>query len=251
MKCVYKIINTVDNKCYIGSTKDFKERVKAHKRGLKRGSHHNLNLQNAWVKYGEEAFIFTLVEECENYKEREDYYLTKSDIKNETYNIAESSRGGWNPENHPNGVEILKQRAALMKEYYSNLTKEEKSKIYGKFGKDHFMYKADVVKYCTDCREQTYYNGFKCKDCYLKLDNENKKVTKLEKQLIKRAKDREDLYSKGVINYSCKVVVIDEIEYPSVTTASKELGIPHTSLLRKLRSEKFNNYNFKIKAKEI
>lgn len=57
---VYKIINTVNNKFYVGSTKNFVRRKGQHLSELRRGVHHSIVLQRAWDKYGESNFIFVI-----------------------------------------------------------------------------------------------------------------------------------------------------------------------------------------------
>lgn len=63
---VYAILNILNNKKYVGSTKCFKERFAEHRSQLRRGNHKNIHLQNAYNKYGEEYFKFIILEECEN-----------------------------------------------------------------------------------------------------------------------------------------------------------------------------------------
>lgn len=92
---VYRIKNIKTNKFYIGSTIDsFRMRLKAHKEALNRGSHKNKYLQNAWNKYGAEAFVFEIVEVCEkdNCREREQYYLDLGPWK-QMYNINSLATG--------------------------------------------------------------------------------------------------------------------------------------------------------------
>jgi group I intron endonuclease len=60
---IYKIINIVNNKFYIGSAVDLKRRKTRHFSELRTGKHNNRHLQAAWVKYGEQAFIFVVVED--------------------------------------------------------------------------------------------------------------------------------------------------------------------------------------------
>lgn len=59
---IYKIINVVNNKFYVGSAVDLKRRKTRHFSELRNGKHNNRHLQAAWVKYGEQAFIFVVVE---------------------------------------------------------------------------------------------------------------------------------------------------------------------------------------------
>lgn len=63
---VYQIRNLVTGQMYVGSTKkSFKHRLACHLRKLRNNKHVSLYLQNSWNKYGEENFVFEIVEECE------------------------------------------------------------------------------------------------------------------------------------------------------------------------------------------
>lgn len=78
MNCgIYSITNIKNGKIYIGSSNDFLRRKKDHLWALKANKHHSSKLQNSWNKYGEESFIFEIVEVCseEERIKREDYYL--------------------------------------------------------------------------------------------------------------------------------------------------------------------------------
>ena len=60
---IYKIINVVNNKFYVGSAVDFTARKRRHWWALRSQRHANKYLQAAWNKYGEESFKFLIVEE--------------------------------------------------------------------------------------------------------------------------------------------------------------------------------------------
>lgn len=62
MAVIYKIVNNVNNKYYIGSAVSFLRRVQQHKSALNKGVHKNPILQAAWNKYGPEAFSFRILE---------------------------------------------------------------------------------------------------------------------------------------------------------------------------------------------
>lgn len=85
---VYKIINIINNKCYIGSSVNIKERWINHRKSLKNGKHHSNILQRAYLKYGKENFLFEILEEVEPVKEKllekEQYFL---DTLKPEYNI--------------------------------------------------------------------------------------------------------------------------------------------------------------------
>lgn len=60
---VYKIRNLVNQKFYVGSSQNKRERFRNHRRLLRLGTHHCKHLQAAWNKYTEECFVFEVVEE--------------------------------------------------------------------------------------------------------------------------------------------------------------------------------------------
>lgn len=62
---IYKIINVVNNKFYVGSAVNFSRRKTKHFSELRTNKHFNNKLQNSWNKHGEKAFIFVVVEELE------------------------------------------------------------------------------------------------------------------------------------------------------------------------------------------
>ena len=61
---IYLIINCVNGKIYIGSANDVVKRWEWHRKFLNDLCHHNIVLQRAWIKYGEDAFHFCVVEKC-------------------------------------------------------------------------------------------------------------------------------------------------------------------------------------------
>lgn len=66
-KGVYCITNTENNKIYIGSTLDsFRIRWRKHIQKLRNNTHPNSHLQNAFNKYGENKFQFSIIEIIDN-----------------------------------------------------------------------------------------------------------------------------------------------------------------------------------------
>jgi len=54
---IYKIINIINNRLYIGSSVNIRRRWLEHKRLLSKGKHENNLLQNSWDKHGENCFV--------------------------------------------------------------------------------------------------------------------------------------------------------------------------------------------------
>lgn len=92
MTGIYKIINKINGKMYIGSAVDIQKRWIKHKSDLRKNKHHSKKLQNSWNKYGEQNFIFEIVEECEKNKDlllsKESYYFILYDTVKNGYNCA-------------------------------------------------------------------------------------------------------------------------------------------------------------------
>lgn len=86
---IYLIKNIVNEKSYVGQSQDMNRRIKAHIRDLNRNAHCNPHLQKAWGKYGKDAFVFSVLEECpiELLNEREMYYIAKTDSFSSGYNM--------------------------------------------------------------------------------------------------------------------------------------------------------------------
>ena len=96
---IYKIINRINNKVYIGKSVDIlNKRWRSHKNSLNNGTHINTHLQNAWNKYGSENFDFLVILECseDELDKYETYYIAvyKSYLPEFGYNKTYGGDGG-------------------------------------------------------------------------------------------------------------------------------------------------------------
>ena len=62
---IYKIINLINGKIYLGSAKNFIRRWTNHKSLLQRNKHDNIHLQRAYNQDGVENFKYEVIEYCE------------------------------------------------------------------------------------------------------------------------------------------------------------------------------------------
>ena len=89
---IYIIKNTQNNKVYVGSSVNVKNREYRHFWMLGRGVHDNPHLQKSYNKYGKSSFIFEVVEICDESKliDNENYYISnyKSNVISFGYNLA-------------------------------------------------------------------------------------------------------------------------------------------------------------------
>ena len=122
MQGIYKITNKINNKSYIGKSKDIEARWKEHKWRMNSLDEVHLNkpLYRAFKKYGLENFSFEVIEELENYEtdsnEREKYWI-------KFYN-SYGSENGYNATCGGDG----------------GLTVESPRDVYGKLTTDEVIY---------------------------------------------------------------------------------------------------------------
>jgi group I intron endonuclease len=135
---IYKITNTTNGKVYVGSAVNFDTRWKEHARELRKGTHHSSALQNAWNKYGEENFEFSIIEECERTRKvllgREQYWMDTLDSVAKGYNIAKTAGSQLGMKQSPEAIAARVEKntgkkrtpetRALMSEVQSNRSPE-------------------------------------------------------------------------------------------------------------------------------
>jgi len=93
MNCgIYKIENVKNNKIYIGSSVNLKNREYKHFWMLDKNIHNNDYLQHSYNKYGKDNFSFSILENCliNELIDKENYYIKKYNSNNLFfgYNLA-------------------------------------------------------------------------------------------------------------------------------------------------------------------
>ena len=110
---IYTIRNLVNDHFYVGSTTNRKERWRTHRNKLRSGVHHCHHLQAAWTKYGEEKFLFSVVEEIADVSElqaAEDVWLVAHVGQPYCYNHGTRSGAPWRGVygvDHPNYGKVV------------------------------------------------------------------------------------------------------------------------------------------------
>lgn len=76
---IYHIVINGTEHHYVGSAKDLRKRLNAHRTALNRKKHENFKLQNCYNKYGLDNFEFEILEFCEiaSLLKREAYFIKK------------------------------------------------------------------------------------------------------------------------------------------------------------------------------
>ena len=122
---IYYLQNTENSLCYIGSSVDIRNRVRVHFSDLLRGEHHSQKLQNAFNKYGVDAFVWGVCEEVppDNMSLMEKEQLWIDELGH--YNICKVAGS-------PRGVTMelsddeRKRRSDRAKKLVASLTKEQR-----------------------------------------------------------------------------------------------------------------------------
>jgi len=135
---IYRIRNIVNGMLYIGSAINFTRRWWQHRQELRDNIHHSPRLQNAWNKYGAEAFEFEIVELVLNRNqlmEREQYWLDYYDSSNKEkgYNIVQIVTSPMLGRKHTEETKKLMSLAHLGKkqspEHIKNAAESHRGKI--------------------------------------------------------------------------------------------------------------------------
>lgn len=127
---IYKIVNLVNDKFYVGSTIHKKVRFRQHRKLLRGNRHHCKHLQAAWNKYGEEKFDFRVVEEVPDavsLQEVEDRWLKEHVGQEYCYNTGRTADAPWrgvygsaNPKfGVPVSEEQREQISQTLKDFYA------------------------------------------------------------------------------------------------------------------------------------
>lgn len=84
---IYIIKNMVNGKVYIGQSVDIQKRFLEHKWELKNNKHRNSYMQRSWEKYGEDNFLFEIIERYPSHllNEKETYWIKNYKSNNSVY----------------------------------------------------------------------------------------------------------------------------------------------------------------------
>lgn len=269
---LYKIVNKSNGKFYVGRSINIEKRFARHLKELNGNKHHCIFLQRAWNKYGSNKFEFVVVKHSISVEEAtnlEAYYL--ENYRQLLYNTSHSASGGDLISYHENRDEIVaKMKHSLLKRY-ENLSQEEKNRIYGRkgekngmFGKTHTTETMKLIKQ----KQKIYlasHSSYRKDKTFEELFG-NREAIRLRKILSNSAKkrtgDKNGFYGKkhheetklkiaekkkGKIPANARPVIIDGVEFPSATEASRRLNVVPATILNRIKSKNplYQNYFYK------
>jgi group I intron endonuclease len=260
---IYKIINLVNDKFYVGSTTNKKVRFREHRKQLRGNRHHCKHLQAAWNKYGEAKFDFVVVEEVppeHSLHGAEDRYLKQHFGKPYCYNSGAAAVAPWRGvygAAHPNfGHPVTEEQkqaiSKTLKDFYAadyfNHPRVGKTHSEATRAKISESKKANPTRYW-QAKERSEATKQKIGDTQRgKAKAEGRRVSEAGMQKIRAAVDAGH-YShwKGRKHtdearqkMSKRVISIDPAgvskEYPSLTAVLTELELKMPTLARALKS---------------
>ena len=163
---IYQIKNTLNNKVYVGSAKDFEKRWKRHFKDLEKGCHSSIKLQRSFNKHGN-VFECSILEEIPYEKdliiERENFWIKELNSKINGYNIADATFGDT-CSTHPLKEEIIKKRSETVKAKMLKLGPDGRKALYSKPGSKNGRWNPETHKFCK-CGVRIQTSAYTCSKC--------------------------------------------------------------------------------------
>lgn len=225
---IYQIKNTVNGKIYIGSTQNFANRKRRHFDLLRRSSHPNPKLQSAINKYGIDSFVFEIVEHCDIHSllTSEQRYLDSLDF-DENYNLALIAGSPMRGRKHSDATKT-KLKAARAKMMFNGMK-----------GKSHTV-EAKLNMSINTSGEKNPMFG-------VQSPMAGKNHTEEVKQKISQHHSGigNPMYGKsGSLSPTSKKVIVDGIQYDSLTLAGHAIGVGRKVVASRIKSEKYPGYSY-------
>jgi group I intron endonuclease len=148
---IYQIINTVNNKSYIGSSKNISKRLKQHIKKIICKNHHSYKINEDNIDINNLKFIILEEVSIDLLKKREQYWMDKFNVCKNGYNVSEFSNNSNNYK--PN---IFKTEIKYKNFHIMNMNKRKPEGLskndYGNF--------IQLLNFISHHNTSTYKNGF-------------------------------------------------------------------------------------------
>jgi group I intron endonuclease len=163
MTGIYQIRNVINGHRYVGSAFNIKGRWSVHKHLLVNRKHINRHLQNVWNKYGEQNFIFEVLEITEKEKiiSREQFFI---DTLKPEYNLSPTAGNTtgvlFSEERRNNISNALKGKCAGVNNPAAKINFEIAAKMREDYKSGQYSQKQLCKKYNVSIRtvQSTLYN---------------------------------------------------------------------------------------------
>ena len=262
MYSIYKIKNNINDKVYIGSTKEFEKRKSRHINELKKNCHHSIYFQRFYNKHIEEIeLIFEVLLDnlsVQDVRIKEEELIMQ--YYDNSFNVSKQFSGGDLLSYHPNKEDIIKRRSATLKDNYSKglvNTPNTNGSNNPNFKKGEFV---KVVSTCPSCNVQketlNKYKDHLCNSCFAstrtneknsfygksfsleskkKLSESIKETNKRQRELGILPKDSKQVYAYGIL-------------YLTMNDAAKALSVERKTITARVNSKNWKYRSFYLKG---
>lgn len=254
MYYVYFITNKLNGNYYVGRTNNLHERLLKHFAQLNKKNHPNHKFQKDFTTKEDFEITYIEVEDRDESFNLENEYLQLDDEK--MYNIIKESKPQVCLDNHPDRVEILKNRQKTAKKINDSLTPEQRKERYARNGEANGMYgkthTEEVKKAISELNKgNSYAKGSVRSEEHRKRLSEiaSERVGELNpfygKKHSEETKKKIAEKNKGRKPPNTKIVLIGEVEYESLTEAGRQLGVATGTVLNRIKSKNYPEYRYK------
>lgn len=256
MICMYKLIHPKTGKYYVGSTSRLNARLQAHYWNLNKGTHHCLDLQKDYDILREKLDLEIIpCNTLEDARKLEQSLL--DDNYSELYNISKYAKCGDLISYHPNRDQIVEKISRSVQLRISSMSEKERREKFGNYGEANGMYgkthTPEVRKLLSEINKGNSYSKGR------KLSDDQKRL--LSRLASQRIGEKNPFYGrthteatkkilsekrKGNIPTNARKVEVDGIEYPSVSSAARNLGVSKGTIIHRIKSPnpKFITYHY-------
>lgn len=226
---VYKIVNNINGKTYVGQSINIKARWKDHINTLNRNDSHSVLLQRAWNKYGPENFSFEVLELCpeDMLDEVEVKYINFYDTIKNGYNIE--SGGNKNkhlPEETKRKISNAHRGICFSEETKQKMSKSrtgEGNSMYGRHHTEEAKRKMSEAKKGRPGHPSTEYQKERAR-----LANLGKVVSEETRKKLSEAAKGRPAYNKNPRPVYC--IELERV-FDTASDASKILNISSSNII--------------------
>jgi group I intron endonuclease len=228
---IYRILNIINGKCYIGKAKDFDKRIKEHLLNINKIKS---PLYASIKSYGVENFNIEVIHEASLYEELDNleikYIMEYNSIYPNGYNLTSGGTGGDTITNNPNKDMSLKNRKGKIP-WNKGLKGFMSGEQNGNFG-NPTNFKGNSTSFKSG-KDHRYY-GKKQSDETIKKKVQNTDWKKRSENFPWEQKAKKCM--KPIDQYNIEGEFIKT--WDSITTISKQLGIPRHKIKYSIDKEK-------------
>jgi len=167
---IYKITNRKSGKVYVGSAVNLRKRFTEHRWSLRQNKHYNKHLQNSWNLYGEDSFVFEIIELCPpaSLLKKETSWIARLEACENGYNICQTASNRLGAKDS-SVTKDRKSRAAIGRKHTDQTKKKMSLKKKGQIspftGRKHSldskekMSKSSPLRQKTQCKNGHEFNS--------------------------------------------------------------------------------------------